>query len=182
VSHGQRDGSLRPYSRVSRPEPLLFLPSSSSVVLTRLSGPRYFSGNLVAPGIEPGTSGSVTVYATTSCVVSLRYCMFEKRVWDSFPCCERAVTNGGCVLLDCTCALTIFSWVIRQPVPSIHKTCKFCFPRTGPGSRTTRPPMCDDRTGIPTHLRSEPAPKVYKCDVLKLCLGLCTHLTQNECY
>jgi hypothetical protein len=36
---GQRDESLRPYSRLSRPEPLLFLPSSSSVVLTRLSGP-----------------------------------------------------------------------------------------------------------------------------------------------
>jgi hypothetical protein len=31
---------LRPYSRFSRPEPLLFLPSSSSIVLTRLSGPR----------------------------------------------------------------------------------------------------------------------------------------------
>jgi hypothetical protein len=31
---------LRPCSRFSRPEPLLFLPSSSSVVLTRLSGPR----------------------------------------------------------------------------------------------------------------------------------------------
>jgi hypothetical protein len=39
VSHGQRDGSLRPYSRFSRPEPLLFLPSSSSVIFTRLSGP-----------------------------------------------------------------------------------------------------------------------------------------------
>jgi hypothetical protein len=36
--------------------PLLFLPSSSSIVLTRLSGPRqthYFSENLVAPRIEP---------------------------------------------------------------------------------------------------------------------------------
>jgi hypothetical protein len=32
-SHGR-------YSRFSRPEPLLFLPSSSSVVLMRLSGPR----------------------------------------------------------------------------------------------------------------------------------------------
>jgi hypothetical protein len=31
---------LRLYSRISRQEPLLFLPSSSSVVLTRLSGPR----------------------------------------------------------------------------------------------------------------------------------------------
>jgi hypothetical protein len=33
-------GSLRPYSRLSRPEPLLFLRNCSSVVLTRLSGPR----------------------------------------------------------------------------------------------------------------------------------------------
>jgi hypothetical protein len=40
VSRGQRGGSLRRHSRLSRPEPLLFLPSSSSVVLTRLSGPR----------------------------------------------------------------------------------------------------------------------------------------------
>jgi hypothetical protein len=40
VPRGQRDGSLRPYSRSSRPEPLIFLPSSSSVVLTRLNGPR----------------------------------------------------------------------------------------------------------------------------------------------
>jgi hypothetical protein len=34
------DGSIRPYSRLPRPEPLFFLPSSFSVVLTRLSGPR----------------------------------------------------------------------------------------------------------------------------------------------
>jgi hypothetical protein len=39
VPCGQRDGSLRPYSRISRPEPVLFLSSSSSIVLTRLSGP-----------------------------------------------------------------------------------------------------------------------------------------------
>jgi hypothetical protein len=39
VSHLQRKESLRPYSRISRPEPLLFLPSSSSVVFTRLSWP-----------------------------------------------------------------------------------------------------------------------------------------------
>jgi hypothetical protein len=38
VPRGQRDGSLRPYSRLSRPESLLFLASSSSVVLARLSG------------------------------------------------------------------------------------------------------------------------------------------------
>jgi hypothetical protein len=40
VRRGQRDGSLRPYSRLSRPEPLHFLPSSSSIVLRRLGGPR----------------------------------------------------------------------------------------------------------------------------------------------
>jgi hypothetical protein len=33
VPGGQRDGSLRPYSRISIPEPLLFLSSSSSVIL-----------------------------------------------------------------------------------------------------------------------------------------------------
>jgi hypothetical protein len=37
---GQRDGSLRPYSRFSRLDRLLFFLSSSSVVLTRLSGSR----------------------------------------------------------------------------------------------------------------------------------------------
>jgi hypothetical protein len=31
---------LRSYSRLSRPEPLLLLPSSSSIVITRLSRPR----------------------------------------------------------------------------------------------------------------------------------------------
>jgi hypothetical protein len=41
VSCGQRDRFPRPYSRLSIPEPLLFLPSSSSVVLTRLSGPHW---------------------------------------------------------------------------------------------------------------------------------------------
>jgi hypothetical protein len=40
VLRGQHDGSLRLYSQISRPELLLFLSSSSSIVLTRLSGPR----------------------------------------------------------------------------------------------------------------------------------------------
>jgi hypothetical protein len=40
VPRGQSDGSLWLYSRLSRPEPLLFIPSSSSTVLTRLSEPR----------------------------------------------------------------------------------------------------------------------------------------------
>jgi hypothetical protein len=48
------------YSQISKPESLLFLPSSTSIVLMRLSGPRsrpkthYFLENLVVPGIEPG--------------------------------------------------------------------------------------------------------------------------------
>jgi hypothetical protein len=58
VPRGQRHRSLRPYSRFSRPEPLLFLSNSFSTVLTRLSGPRSrpttFQKNLLAPGIEPG--------------------------------------------------------------------------------------------------------------------------------
>jgi hypothetical protein len=58
VSHGQRDGSLQSYSRFSRPEPLLFLLSSSSVVLTRLSGPR--SGKSDSARNRTRTSGSVT--------------------------------------------------------------------------------------------------------------------------
>jgi hypothetical protein len=33
VLHGQHDGSLRPYSRISRPEPLLVLSSTSSIVI-----------------------------------------------------------------------------------------------------------------------------------------------------
>jgi hypothetical protein len=40
VPRGQRDGSLRSYSRLFRRQTLLFLPSSSSFVMTRLSGPR----------------------------------------------------------------------------------------------------------------------------------------------
>jgi hypothetical protein len=50
VPRGQRDGSLQPYSRFSRQEPLLFY--QVAVVLTRLSGPRsrsttFFSGTPV---------------------------------------------------------------------------------------------------------------------------------------
>jgi hypothetical protein len=40
VPRGQRDGSLLPYSLISRQDTLLFLSSSSSIVFMRLSGPR----------------------------------------------------------------------------------------------------------------------------------------------
>jgi hypothetical protein len=53
----------RPYYRISSPEPLLFLQSRSSVALTRPSGSRFrpttSQKDLIAPGIEPGASGSV---------------------------------------------------------------------------------------------------------------------------
>jgi hypothetical protein len=39
MPRAQRGGSLQPYSRFSRTKPLIFLSNSSSVVLTRLSGP-----------------------------------------------------------------------------------------------------------------------------------------------
>jgi hypothetical protein len=56
VPRGQSDGSLRPYSWFSRPEPLLFLSSSSSIVLTRIVHMTHYSSeNLVAPGIETGS-------------------------------------------------------------------------------------------------------------------------------
>jgi hypothetical protein len=50
------------YSRISRPEPLLFLSSSSSVVLTRLSGPvpdPLLLGKSGSAGNGTRTSGSV---------------------------------------------------------------------------------------------------------------------------
>jgi hypothetical protein len=67
----------------SRPEPLLFLPSSSSIVLTRLSGPRCrpttSQKDLVVPAIEPGTSGSVARnsdhYTTDAVILSSSYAL-----------------------------------------------------------------------------------------------------------
>jgi hypothetical protein len=66
VLRGQRNGSPRLYSRFSWPEPLLFVPSSSSVVLTSTHEAEWtpfqthcLSENLEVPGIEPRTSGSV---------------------------------------------------------------------------------------------------------------------------
>jgi hypothetical protein len=56
VSCDQRDGSLWPYSRFSRPELLFLLSSSSSIVLTRLSGSR--SRSTASQKIEPRTSRS----------------------------------------------------------------------------------------------------------------------------
>jgi hypothetical protein len=71
VLRGQHNGSLQPYSRFSRPGPLLFLLSSSSVVHEAewsLFQTHYFSENLVAPGIEPGPQdlwpGTLTTIVT----------------------------------------------------------------------------------------------------------------------
>jgi hypothetical protein len=62
VSSSKRGWSPRPYSRLSRYEPLLFLPSSSSTVLTRQSGPRSrttTSQKICSAGNRTRTSGSV---------------------------------------------------------------------------------------------------------------------------
>jgi hypothetical protein len=53
VPRGQRDGSLRTFFRISRPEPLFFLPGTHEAEWTPFHT-HYFSVNLVAPGIEPG--------------------------------------------------------------------------------------------------------------------------------
>jgi hypothetical protein len=62
VPCGQRDGSLRPYSRISRLRQLLFLSSSFSVVFTRPSGIRSDPLHLRksgSAGNRTRTSGSV---------------------------------------------------------------------------------------------------------------------------
>jgi hypothetical protein len=63
VSRGQGKGSPRSYYRFSRPEPLLYLPklltSTHETEWTPFQT-HYFSENPVAPGIESGTSGSVS--------------------------------------------------------------------------------------------------------------------------
>jgi hypothetical protein len=67
MPRGQRDGSLRQYSRLSRPEPILFLSilflsSSSLIVLTRLGGTRSRPLLLKRYGVAGNrtrTSGSV---------------------------------------------------------------------------------------------------------------------------
>src|SRR5215510_13445563 len=60
VSRGQRNGSPRPLISFLDRSRYFFCSSSSSVDLTRLSGPRSrpttTQKNLVAPGIEPETS------------------------------------------------------------------------------------------------------------------------------
>jgi hypothetical protein len=52
LSRGQRDGFLWPYSRLSRLEPLLFLPSSSSIVLRGWVNPVQDSQLLRKSGSE----------------------------------------------------------------------------------------------------------------------------------
>jgi hypothetical protein len=63
VSRDQRNGSPRSYSRISRPEPLLFLPSRSSIVLTRLSGPRSRSTTSQKSGSAGNRTRGLWVYS-----------------------------------------------------------------------------------------------------------------------
>jgi hypothetical protein len=61
VSRGQLGGSPRPLISVCKTGATTFLSSSSSFILTRVEWTPFqnhcYSENLVAPGIEPGTSG-----------------------------------------------------------------------------------------------------------------------------
>jgi hypothetical protein len=85
VPRGQRDESLRRYSRISRPEPLLFLPSSSSVVLTRLSGPRSRPTTFfVVPGIKSGTSGSVARNSDHQTTEAVNVATHAEIYWNSY--------------------------------------------------------------------------------------------------
>jgi hypothetical protein len=61
VLRGQRDEPLRLYSRLPRPEPLLLLSSSSSVVLTRLTGPRNILVDTMKENTETLTDASKEV-------------------------------------------------------------------------------------------------------------------------
>jgi hypothetical protein len=70
VPRGQRDGSLRPYSRFSRQEPLLFYQVAPQLYsrgwVDPVPDPLLFPPppeNLVVPGIEPGASGSVAKHS-----------------------------------------------------------------------------------------------------------------------
>jgi hypothetical protein len=66
VTRGQRDGSLLPYCRLSRPEPLLFVPSSSSVVLTRLKYPNINSAVYIHEDEAPHRCQGTQMSASTN--------------------------------------------------------------------------------------------------------------------
>jgi hypothetical protein len=86
VPRGQRDGSLRPCSRISRSEPLLFLSSSSSIAFTRLSGPvsdPVLLRKSGRAGNRARTSGSVarnSDHWTTEAVFTPSYTQIEGKV------------------------------------------------------------------------------------------------------
>jgi hypothetical protein len=63
VSRGRRGGSPTVVNlKFSRPEPLVFLSSSSSFILTKAEWTPFqahcYTENVAAPEIEPGTPGS----------------------------------------------------------------------------------------------------------------------------
>jgi hypothetical protein len=80
VSRGQRKGSPRPLISDYKTEADTFHSCNSLVILTKLSELRsshYFSVNLVAMGIEPGTFGSVarnSDHYTTETAIEILHC------------------------------------------------------------------------------------------------------------
>jgi hypothetical protein len=66
MSRGQRDGFLRPYSLFCRPQTLNFLPSSSSILLTTLSGPREDNSKLDREKSSMYGSGTERIWMTSN--------------------------------------------------------------------------------------------------------------------
>jgi hypothetical protein len=79
VSHGEHGGSptVVKLSFLGRSR-YFFLSSSSSFILRRAEWTPFqthrYSENLVAPGIEPGTSGSVSFHRVTYCYRAAPFC------------------------------------------------------------------------------------------------------------
>jgi hypothetical protein len=87
LSHSQRSRSPMTVISVFCQEPLLFLSSSSSIVLMRLSGsrskPTASQANLVAAGNRTRTSGSIAKnsdHRTTEAVHSICYLLYSYSV------------------------------------------------------------------------------------------------------
>jgi hypothetical protein len=84
LTRGRRGGSHRPL----RPERLLFLTSSSSFILTRAEWAPFqthcYSENLVAPGVEPGTLGTVARNSDHICWIRceiISALLFDTTAW-----------------------------------------------------------------------------------------------------
>jgi hypothetical protein len=148
VPHGQHDGSLRPYSRICRSKPLLFLSSSSSVVLMRLwtlFHTHYFSENLVALGLKLGPldlwpidyRNSLSTYN-----VIIYFCIYK------FCSGLGMVLMNICRSKCWESAWTIGSWLAKvKGSPNLHRL-------TWPGYRLTTHNYCIGQECVDLYIHS----------------------------